>query len=128
MLKVHIIDDNQYRWCKVKKSDISDCKDLIPETAGHCFEYIYIRETDMIKLSIIYDIKSVKYNPTFNIRNNYDKNMFDYILTDGDMINNKYRYIAGKCIHKVSGKILNIPKNNPFSVIKEVDIRKRIIY
>lgn len=54
------------------------------------------------------------------IHSNYNEALMNYVPKDGDIINDKYRYINGQLIHKVSGKILKYSKSNPFVTIKNV--------
>lgn len=115
------IDDGMYIWYKIAKKDIKN--DISFSTkCGHDFTHIYVKEDEFktIDIKCVYELSTVKFVPTFSIHSNYNETLRNYVPKDGDIINDKYRYINGQLIHKVSGKILKYSKSNPFVTIKNV--------
>jgi hypothetical protein len=123
-MKCGLINDGMYIWYKIAKKDIKNDISFSAK-CGHDFTHIYVRKDEFLLLDIQnYKLSdNIKYMPTFNITNNYTKELHNYIPKDGDLINDgKYRYINGQLIHRKTNKILKFSKSNPFVTIKNVKL------
>ena len=77
----------------------------------------------MEERGIDFELKS-SYRPYFSVHHNYNAELFDYVLEDGDILDETYQVVnaeRGYIINMETGRKYRIPKSNPFKYFEKAE-------